>query len=311
MATIEEIKIKYDINSDDLLTIRKELLAMICEIHRSSNGAKKVSEEVHLKLCELNNAVDDLDKLTEKGDQSELIKPPTNLTVNNRGTAISLECELRKKEVLSTDVKNEMSVIGVRYKRQRTTSAALAAIIAIIGYPMTILNPISGAFSDITNLASIGYLVSTMIFLLTTYVFIIFISRYLQAVKLEEMDIQILDTLKSENYQNRVFYTFCQEYEGEKHIFSKDNLVIFIQSHIILDIDRGNYHNKSKLARIYGIPSLHNRDTFQITDSVADSVADVLIERAQRKHAIKPFEEGVSLIDYYEIADNFYVNKNY
>lgn len=304
---IEEIRRKFNIAADDLDGIKDELKKKICEKHPDNNPDK--SDDY---VQELNAALDFVRNLQK--EKKQMVVPVDDIL-----RALSeVFRDNKKQEIVEIETLNKRLAENIEYHNKsakrsgavrRWTSTFVFGILTFLwAFPKEIFDhPVLQLFWK--NIDTSEYVMfSFFILLIWLYLMAFTISLWIQTLKMENIEKNLIDKLKSESIQNRLFISFTEK-ECKDDKFSKSFFMDYIYRKMTIE----NYEKMSKeiedIFYIYSERSFFGFSTYQIykvrkklqvDDELLQSTADIILLRALEKGLIEKVRSN-SLIDEYKL----------
>lgn len=280
---IQEIKVRYGIESNDLDDIRAELKMIIKENHPDNTG-EKCDNEYFYKVLEDFSYVEKLrqDEDTILSESKivnalySIIKNPTQLSTKNESEVLN--------QRLDKSIDSQLVILKKRRRGFKYGSAGIVALITFLWvFPEQIIqHPIINVFTghiDVEKYVIIISFIWLIVTLLTCCLWFICLFD-------ERIEKQIMDDAKLESIQNSLFMKYISyNYEEHKKSFYKNEFMNYIFEQLSETIKK-----KSK-NRISKIP---------VREEIIQTLADIILKRAEAAEIIKKVNTH-SLIDCYEI----------
>ena len=280
---LDEVQKRYNITTNDLREIKIELKRKLKESHPDNNG--DFDSEYFSQLKEDFDYVEKLLKVSESNETlvpiNEIIKTLTEVL---QVPAKEENSQKEKLEIeLSENVQHQISEIKKRRRVSKYSSASLLAIITFLWmFPnQVIAHPLMGLFFGRIEAAEYAIIITWIWFniLLITIVF------WLKAVREERIEKEIVDRVKLESVQNKIFMKFMDSILPEKQ-FTKLDFMKYLSNGINI-VDKMNM--RASLVR-----------RFHLQEEVIQNMADIILLRAKEYEIIKAVKPH-GLIECYEI----------
>ena len=287
---VDKIKEKYDIKSDDLKIIFKELTNRL----KSEHPDCKSGDDAECK--ELIEDRDYIRELISNGAELLVIEEMRSFVrmVQDNQMMVKQDIELHNKLVNSLNA--QMNKFRKNYKHSKYSLAAITAIFTFIWFmPEKIIShPIIKFIMEISDV--LGDRESLMFFGVSWICLLMITFHYWTMIaKIEQKEKNILDEIKLESVQNEIFMRYIQSF-GAADRFSKKQFMDYV----------GNELNKESKYKRTGITEIWNafnrllRIQLEIGEDILQSVADLILHRAV-EHGLIEKTDAPSLIDYYVI----------
>ncbi|ENV94362.1 hypothetical protein F937_03772 [Acinetobacter calcoaceticus ANC 3680] len=275
-SSLQMIKDQYGIDEESIHTLRSKLRSMQAQYHPDKNGGRFCDEDSERKYRELDEAVSYIDSISKNNFDLITISAVTDLT--KAVTAmVTAQNEVSNKETqLSSEIGRSIENYSLRLKTPKIALTAITvAISAIWMFPNTVKeHPVLSRFINFESI-----MISAIWFdmLLITVIF------WLMAWRKEELNKELQESLKTESVQNRLFTNFVNNIDSG--IFTLEEFVEFIM----------HSHKNRSLNFLPFIGSI------RIDSSLAHATAEVILERAIKRNALKSYNSG-SISTKYQIT---------
>lgn len=273
--SLNEIKKRLDTDSNDLDEIRKVIKKEISKVHpdRYSSDGKFPDEDTEKKYNELMDMLNFIETIKNQDNNlyvsqySKLIEQQ-NQIIKQQNMAI----ELNKKEVedsainkLNNNINDKITEIKSRSKVPEVSLTAFYSFTGfIVFFPEKFKNhPILGPYLK-NNLKEFTY-IWIMLIILTIYIFALLFQRQNKSIKL-------MNKIKSEQYQDRIFDEFMNQFPYTYETFDKEVIFTYIYESI-------NYRRVSIIDKDLVIDS-----------DILYEVSDIIIKKALNKNIIEAVE---------------------
>lgn len=280
---LDEIQMRYSITTNDLGEIKTELRRKLKESHPDNNS--DFNSEYFNQLKEDFDYVEKLLKVSEFNETlvpvNEIIKTLAEVLQvpakeeNNQKEKLEIE--------LSANVQNQISQIKKRRRVSKYSSASLLAIITFLWmFPdQVISHPLMGLFFGHIEAAEYALFITGIWFC----ILMLTIGFWLKVAQEERIEKEIVDRVKLESVQNRIFMKFLDSILPEKQ-FTKLDFMKYLSNGINI-VDK----MKMKLSFV---------SRFHLQEEVIQNMADIILLRAKEYEIIKAVKPH-GLIECYEI----------
>ncbi|WP_416151130.1 hypothetical protein ACM26V_09245 [Salipaludibacillus sp. HK11] len=287
MSNLQYFIKELNLNGDNS-EIRKGLMKKIRDIHPDNNRGEFKNDEEKLLFYNLNEAVEEIDDLSK--NQLSTIKTSDIVTLVSRlsttNQKVSMSDNLDKKiEKFHSDYKSSHNVP----KFSLTGVTSVLGIVWVFPSQMS-EHPILG---NLINHNSVTFTGIWLYSILLTVGFWIIINRKEQKQK------AFLSEINTESYQNDLFSEYISVISH--HHIEKGSFISKHQFTHFLTKDRF-YYSRSRLLSFFGT-------SHEIDSDIAQSIADIIFERAEEKGLINKTDTK-SLVDQYEIDPDFLTTFN-
>lgn len=279
-TTIEQIKADFDLNLDSTDQIRSELKSKMKKCHPDKVDAKDWENGLKTEFLNITEAIEFID--TSKKENSALI-PIAQVT-----ELVQIIKEIiPKNEVNTQEVKFENQLDSYLQERKETMKLpkiSISVITAIISFvwlfPQTVADhPVLKNYISFENRY---FFIGWFVVLFYTIFFWVIISRK------ERREKNLIKYIKTERAQNKIFQKFI-DFKSKKE-FNKEQLIEFI-----LD-EYGNRRRKPSPFLLFGLGS-------GIDEETAESLANLLIQKAVQNSLIEKDEIRTSYLDSYKVKN--------
>ncbi|MGQ1605510.1 J domain-containing protein [Acinetobacter baumannii] len=275
-SSLQMIKDQYGIDEESIDTLRSKLRSMQAQYHPDKNGGRFRDEDSERKYRELDEAVSYIDSISKNNFDLITISAVTDLT--KAVTAmVTAQNEVSNKETqLSSEIGRSIENYSSRLKTPKIALTAITvAISAIWMFPNTVKeHPVLSRFINFESI-----MISAIWFdmLLITVIF------WFMAWRKEELNKELQESLKTESVQNRLFTNFVNNIDSG--IFTLEEFVEFIMH---------SHKNRSSNFLPFISP-------IRIDSPLAHATAEVILERAIKRNALKSYNSG-SISTKYQIT---------
>lgn len=287
---LEQVKQEFGIQENEPAEIRKKLRVLQAELHpdKYSASGEFESQEKKERYMRVEAAIKFLENngkeqtaLIPVNEVTNLIKAVTSLIPANQ--AITAETNL------STQVSQNLANIRVQYIAPKVIVSAIPAVITAIWiFPTTVLeHPVLKMYIDIGS-------PQFLMVWLGSLMFSAFFWLFFQRIEYRQRQFQLL--LKTESFQNSLFQDFLQVAD-EEH-FTKDEFINFITN-----------RRDGRKRRYRSLISVMIDEFFKIAPDyidveLAQNLADIIFERAEKRNVIEKDLSAQSLSEYYARKKN-------
>ncbi|MEO6304261.1 MAG: hypothetical protein ABIP51_13935 [Bacteroidia bacterium] len=286
--SIDEVTKDFGINSTNIGEIKKELRQILKDIHPDKNGDKFKSKLDEINYHKILNALEFFEQEFALVTKAELMA----LTTIIKDSSSPLK-EQKQIEVLEKKIDALVKTYKESNYAPKISSAAISVIITFLWlFPTTIKeHPV------LTKFISPSSLIFTVVWLYSLFI----TGVYWLSTKRRENRIEdATKKLNLESIQNRLFDIFMKSNLTDKGIedisFSKDELISFLTE---LDFFNLTHNSYNRQANPFELLLLMGRINRNISLDLAQTLADIIIERAKKKNIIH-LKIDHSLADTYE-----------
>ncbi|MBG6129951.1 hypothetical protein IWQ47_001966 [Aquimarina sp. EL_43] len=278
-TSIEQIKSDFDLNLDSIDQIRNELKSKIKKCHPDKVDSTEWDNGLKNEFLNLTEAIEFID--TSKKENSSLV-PVDQVTELVK----VIKDILPKNEIITQETKFENQLDSFLQERKdvmRFPKISLSVITGLISFvwlfPQTVADhPVLKNYISFEN----GFfLIGWVIALFYAIMFWVLISRK------ERREKSLIKYIKTERAQNKIFQRFLDYNSNNK--FNKEELIEFI-----LD----EYGNRRRKASPFLLLALGSSG---IDEETAESLANLLIQKAIQNSLIEKDEIRTSYLDSYKI----------
>jgi len=280
--SLNEIKVDFDLESNDIENIKEELEKQRLEIHPDRTGGEFPSDEIKDNYHKINDALTFIKNMNS--DQSiiviekmtDLIKIVTDLVPNS--VANTLE------NTLNTNIANSISRYHSRFILPKITLTGATSILSfLLLFPKQISeNPLLSHYIDPTHSF---FAIIWLVALIYCSAFWIFVFNS------EEKAKRILSNLKVEYNQNEIFQEFLYLQQALEHKeIRKDELIRFIYK----------YYRSERISILYLLFKISNSEI--VTMEVAQNITDLIIQRAIKNGIL-------SKVTNYSLSETYKINE--
>jgi hypothetical protein len=273
--TLQEIKDEFDIQTDELNSIKSILKELKKEVHPNNTKGEFLNDAQRERYYKTDAALDYLEK-HKSNDQLVIVEKMTDLVK----MIVSEIIPSNKQSSLEQNLDNKItSALDIFKSKSLFPKISLTAITGVVTFLFLFPNQIkeNPYLAHYCNFQSPVFFMTWLMLLTFTGMF------WLLTYRNEERAKRNLSLLKVDSTQNRIFNNFIERNNAKQ--FSKDDLT----QHIFL-FSSGR-HRESITNFIFGSEI--------ITLEVAQSTAEVIINRAEKKNIIKK-QDGNGLADIYQ-----------
>jgi len=276
-SSLQMIKDQLGIDGESIDELRSKIRAIQMKYHPDKNGGDFVDEETKKQYLKLDEAISYIDTL-KKQENFDLVTISAVTDLTRAVTAmVTAQNEVSNKETqLSSEIGRSIENYSSRLKIPKIALTAITvAISAIWMFPNTVKDhPVLSRFINFESMTiSIIWL-----YILFGAVFFWFITW-----RKEESNKEFQESLKTESIQNSLFTKFIKNVDSGT--FTLEEFVEFIMH---------SHRNRTLIFPPF-------RYSSQIDSSLAHATAEVILERAIKRDALKSYNSG-SISTMYKIT---------
>lgn len=276
-SSLQMVKDQLGIDGDSIDELISKIKAIRMKHHPDKNGGDFIDEESKKQYFKLEEAISFLDTL-KKPENFDLVTISAVSDLTKAVTAmVTAQNEVSNKETqLSSEIDRSIENYSSRLKFPKIALTAITvAISAIWMFPNTVRDhPILSRFIDFESMT---------ISIMWLYILFGAVMFWLITWRKEESNKEFQESLKTESIQNRIFTMFIKNVDSGT--FTLEEFVEFIM--------------KSHKNRTLIFPLI--RSSTQIDSSLAHATAEVILERAIKRNALKSYNTG-SISTKYQIT---------
>lgn len=287
---LEEIRKRYNITSNDLKEIKIQLKTKIKENHPDNN--KHFDSDY---FSELNNDLEYIENLISDSENQNTLVPMSEVI---HTLAEILQAPVKKdedlKEVLneklSENIQNRLLSSKKRLRIPRITSTTMVAVITFLWmFPNKVMeHPLIQILFGETGYARILFAIFITIVWLYALIFAVII--WVNSIRREKEEKEIMDRVKLESVQNKIFMRFLDHISPDKK-FSK----LDFMEYLAYGMSRRYLVNLSRKQR--------KKLQLNPEDELVKNVADIILLRA-KEYEIITVSKPQGLIECYEIIQD-------
>ena len=278
--SIEQIKADFDLNLDSTDQIRSELKSKMKKCHPDKVDSKDWENGLKSEFLNLSDAIEFID--TSKKNASALV-PVEQVTELVK----IIKDILPKNEIATQETKFENQLVSYLQERKdimRFPKISLSVFTGLISFvwlfPQTVADhPVLKNYISFENKF---FLIGWLVTLFYAVMFWVLISRK------ERREKTLIKYIKTERAQNKIFQKFVDS--NSEKTFNKEQLIEFI-----LD-EYGNRRRKTSPFLLLGLGS-------GIDEETAESLANLLIQKAVQNSLIEKDKIRTSYLDSYKIKN--------
>ena len=279
--SLEQVKADFDLNLDSTDQIRSELKSKMKKCHPDKVDSKDWENGLKNDFLDLSDAIEFID--TSKKDTSALV-PVEQVTELVK----IIKDILPKNKIVTQETKFENQLASYLQERKdimRFPKISLSVITGLISFvwlfPQTVADhPVLKNYISFDNRY---FLIVWLVTLLYAVIFWVLISRK------ERSEKALIKYIKSERAQNRILQGFVDS-NSKKNTFNKEQLIEFI-------LDKyGNQRRNTSPFLLLGLGS-------GIDEETAESLANLLIQKAVQNSLIEKDKIKTSYLDSYKIKN--------
>lgn len=274
--SIDEIKNKFNINSDDINLILLELKELRVKCHPDNTNGEFESDVAKEYYHSIESAI----KFLTNSSQ-------TSMTINEVSSLVNSILEKqhydnkKQEEILKNEVTIRNKDFKNKIKTPRITSISITVLLgALWTFPDQISShPVLSKYIDVTSNKFLSMWLCLALCTIAIWVFTKRQNRYLH---------KQLRALESESYQNYLFRQFVHTI-GYNTVFSKDDFIRLL-------VKREHEDRKIRLRLIL-------RGYYPITiinHEIANTLSEIIIPKALNKNVIRRVDSRL-LTDYYTV----------
>lgn len=276
-SSLQMMKDQLGIDGESIDELRSKIRAIQMKYHPDKNGGDFVDEETKKQYLKLDEAISYIDTL-KKQENFDLVTISAVTDLTKAVTAmVTAQNEVSNKETqLSSEIGRSIENYSSRLKIPKIALTAITvAISAIWMFPNTVKDhPVLSRFINFESMT-----ISIMwLYILFGAVFFWFITW-----RKEESNKEFQESLKTESIQNRLFTKFIKNVDSGT--FTLEEFVEFIMH---------SHRNRTLIFPPF-------RYSSQIDSSLAHATAEVILERAIKRDALKSYNSG-SISTMYKIT---------
>lgn len=277
--SVEEIKQKYNIKTDDLEEIKAELKNIIKRNHpdQTNDSSNPYITDMTAELGYIESLISNDKKQEISIPVNELVKAFTEII------QMPVRKDREQKEVLNEkfneSINNQLSISKRKFMVSRYSSASISAVLTFLWmFPNQILeHPL---LKMLINEWDQGFF---MLFFLIIWLYAVMFTCWLwgKYKRIENIEHELIRRIKLESVQNEIFTDFVNSIVPD-YFFTKTKFIEYLKNKIDNMFDYKKYH---------------------IQEDVVQNMADIILLRAQEYEVIKKVKSN-SLIDSFEIIIN-------
>lgn len=283
-TSLHSIKEDFNIDTDDVDVIRSLINQVRVQLHPDKNNGEFKDEQAKERYHKANDAISYLDSL-KSDNQLMIVEKMTDLA-----RIISEIAPINQIATLNSKVESRIDVAIQTYKSSLfLPKISLTAITAVLTFLFAFPEKMEKLpfFSDINKDGSVSenHTFTVLWFVIMAHTGVLWIM----ASVIEDKEKRRLALLKTERVQNQVFKSFLSStlYSDSQRSFVKSDLIDFI-------LFSGKARNPS--SALFG--------GNHITGEVAQSVAEVILEKAEKTGIIEK-EPGKFLTEIFKLKEGF------
>ena len=284
MTRLEKIKAKYNIITSDFEEIKYALKEKLKESHPDNNNNYDADY-----FTELIGDLEYVERLIGRDGVQETLVPISEVVNTLKDMLqVPLKKEIDEKELLdmrlSESIHSQMIMVKKHWWTYRISSATVLVIITFLwSFPNQVVkHPLTQMiFDNVWHLTERYVIVITFIWLC---VLLFTIAYWLVTIRSERTEKAIVDRLKLESMQNKIFMEFMHEI-SPKSYFSKEDFMMYLSDKFM--------QRTGKFCISY----------FQLREEVVQSMADIILFRAKEREVIRTVKSH-SLLECYEIIQD-------
>ncbi len=280
---LEEIKKRYNITEDSLEEIKTELKKKLKESHPDNNSSSDIDYFIELK-----EDLDYVESLVKKPESDEALVPVNEVTqIIKEILQVQHSKDIAQKEKLeielSENVEHQISAIKRWGRIPKYSSASILAVITFLWmFPNQILaHPLMQMFFKYREIEFTMWITGLWLLVLTVTCFL-----WLVTIQKERIEKEIVERVKLESFQERIFTSFLEEVYPEGR-FTKLKFMEYLAHSINIASDV-----KVRFIR-----------RFHLREGVIQNMADIILLRAKEYEVIKKVKSH-SLVECYEIVQD-------
>lgn len=276
---LEEIQKRYNISSNDLKEVKAQLKTKLKENHPDNNNNFDSDY-----FSELNNDLAYVEELIRNSENQNTLVPMSEV-LQTLAEIIQVPAKKDKEvlnEKLSETIQSRLLITRKRLRIPRIGSATMLAVITFLWmFPNQVLEHpfVQALFGDADTYDKARFAMIIIFVWLCALVIVILI--WVDSVCRERIEKGIMERLKLESVQNKIFMDFLNSVSSNKQ-FSK----LDFMEYLACGLSEGKKHRKT----------LH----FKPEEEIVQNMADIILLRAKEYGVIKAIKSH-SLIDCFEI----------